>query len=157
MGATDRQALLQRFWQELGETRTGMLGIPSDDDYAQPMTAHFNGSAGPIWFYARRDSDIARSAEGGHPAQFHYASGGHDLYACVHGDLTAVEDTDAASRFWSDEVARWFPQGQDDPDLIMLRFEPSKAQIWLPQDGHAPTIFGFGDKRPEDVRAEVRV
>ncbi len=157
MSATDGDGLLQRFWQELGEVRTGMLGIAADNPHSQPMTAHFSGTEGPIWFYARRDSDIVQSADGPQQALFHYASGGHDLFACVHGELTATDDPAAAARFWDTEVANWFPGGEDDPDLIMLRFDPSRAQIWLPKNGPNASVFGFGTKRAEDIRAQVQL
>ena len=36
--------LLTRFWQDLHQIRTGMLGLVVEDEgHAQPMTAHFEG------------------------------------------------------------------------------------------------------------------
>ena len=62
-------------------------------------------------------------------------------------------------RFWSEEVARWYPRGRDDPDLALLRFVPSSAQIWLPSDGAQPQLFGLDEHRapPRDIHAEVRL
>jgi general stress protein 26 len=135
-----------------------MLGLCSENEaHAQPMTAHFEGANGPLWFYAHRDSGLVHGAEASHQAVFHYVGRGHDLYACVHGDLETADAPDVVARFWSEEVERWFPGGPDDPDLALLRFSPSSAQIWLPNHGREPQVIGF-DRRPaETIQAEVRL
>jgi general stress protein 26 len=156
----DPQDLLARFWRDLADLRTGMLGLASEHEgHAQPMTAHFDGEQGPLWFYAHKHSRIAMAAEQGHPAVFHYVGRNHDLYACVHGEVAATANDAAINRFWSEEVARWYPQGRHDPELALLCFTPSSAQIWLPTIGAEPTLFGMGRERegPHEIRAEVRL
>ena len=160
MTHTEPQDLLSRFWRDLKDLRTGMLGLATEaEGHAQPMTAHFEGEHGPLWFYAHRQSRIAMAAEQRHPAVFHYVGRKHDLYACVHGEVVLTEDPRVVQRFWSEEVARWYPQGRNDPDLALLCFSPSSAQIWLPDDGARPTLFGIGVERetPHEIRAEVRM
>ena len=49
MSEYSSQDLLARFWRDLFQIRTGMLGLALDDEgYAQPMTAHFDGEHGPL-------------------------------------------------------------------------------------------------------------
>ncbi|CAN7459239.1 pyridoxamine 5'-phosphate oxidase family protein [Phenylobacterium sp. LjRoot219] len=156
----DPQDLLARFWRDLADLRTGMLGLATEHEgHAQPMTAHFEGEHGPLWFYAHKHSRIAMAADQSHAAVFHYIGRKHDLYACVHGEVAMTSNDDAINRFWSDEVARWYPQGRYDPELTLLCFTPSSAQIWLPSGGGQPTLFGMGRDReaPHEIRAEVRL
>lgn len=159
MTHTDPQDLLDRLWRDLSDLRTGMLGLAADEGHAQPMTAHFEGDHGPLYFYAHRNSRIVQSAGPTHAAVFHYVGRDHDLYACIHGDLAVTRDESMIERFWSKEVARWYPQGRNDPDLALLCFTPSSAQIWLPTNGSEPKLFGLGRDReaPRDIRAEVRL
>ena len=60
-----------------------------------------------------------------------FASKDHYLFACISGAL--VEETDPAviDRYWSNEVAAWYPEGRNDPSLLMLRFELGTAEVWL--------------------------
>lgn len=156
----DPRELLARFWRDLADLRTGMLGLATEHEgHAQPMTAHFEGEHGPLWFYAHAHSRIALAAETSHAAVFHYVGRKHDLYACIHGEVVTTSDETAIGRFWSDEVARWYPNGRNDPDLALLCFTPSSAQIWLPTEGAKPSLFGFGRERepPQEIRAEVRL
>ena len=156
--------LLARFWRDLFQIRTGMLGLALDDEgHAQPMTAHFEGEHGPLWFYAHSRSHITLALEAAagrsRPAVFHYVGPKHDLYACLHGDLTATDDRDAVGRFWSEEVARWYPAGQLDEDLALLCLTPRSVQIWLPSEGAQPQMFGLEAYRPPptDIHAELRL
>jgi general stress protein 26 len=160
MTHADPKDLLTRFWRDLTDLRTGMLGLATEHEgHAQPMTAHFEGEHGPLWFYAHHESRIALAAEHGHAAVFHYVGREHDLYACVHGEISNTHDEAAIARFWSEEVARWYPKGRNDPDLALLCFTPSSAQIWLPSGGSRPTLFGIGrdHQPPQEIRAEVRL
>lgn len=154
--------LLTRFWVDLREVRTGMLGLAAEDEgHAQPMTAHFDGDHGPLWFYAHRHTPVTQAIEQapGRAAVFHYVGPRHDLYACLHGTLAVSDDAAAVGRFWSEEVARWYPGGQRDQDLALLCFTTSSAQIWLPSEGAAPQLFGLEAYRPppRDIHAEVRL
>jgi len=156
----DTHDLLARFWRDLADLRTGMLGLATEHEgHAQPMTAHFEGEHGPLWFYAHKHSRIVMAAEQSHPAVFHYVGRKHDLYACVHGEVATTASDDAINHFWSEEVARWYPQGRHDPELALLCFTPSSAQIWLPSGGAQPTLFGLGREHeaPREIRAEVRL
>ena len=160
MTRNDPQDLLDRFWRDLSDLRTGMLGLATEHEgHAQPMTAHFEGQHGPLFFYAHRNSRIVQAADHSQAAVFHYVGRKHDLYACVHGDVVSVDDRAVVDRFWSEEVARWYPQGRADADLAVLRFTPYSAQIWLPSDGAEPKLFGLGRDRepPHEIRAEVRL
>jgi general stress protein 26 len=154
------QDLLGRFWRDLADMKTGMLGLATEHEgHAQPMTAHFEGEHGPLYFYAHRNSRIALAADESRSAVFHYVGRKHDLYACVHGEVALTTDDALIQRFWSEEVARWYPEGRGDSDLALLCFTPMSAQIWLPSDGAEPKLFGLGRDRtpPKDIRAEVRL
>lgn len=135
MNTSDANTLVTRFWDDLHQSRTGMLGLVDDREaHSQPMSAFFEGSSGPIWFYTPSDSKLATATPGHQRAVFHYVGPNHGLYACVHGRLALSQDQDAISRFWTDEVGKWFPNGRTDGSVAILQFDPGEAQIWLPAD-----------------------
>ena len=157
MDTADTDGLIARFWDELREIRTGMLGLAgAREAHSQPMTAHFEGTSGPLWFYTRRDSELVAAVGNDHRSVFHYIGPDHDLYACVHGDLTVSQDQAIIDRFWSDEVARWFPEGRSGSSVTLLRFEPDEAQIWLPAASADKSLFRFrGADAPVDIRTKA--
>lgn len=157
MDTADPNALVARFWDELREIRTGMLGlVNAREAHSQPMTAHFEGTSGPLWFYTRRDSELAKAIGADHRGVFHYVGPDHDLYACVHGDLAVSHDQATIDRFWSSEVARWFPEGRPGSSVALLRFEPDEAQIWLPATSADKSLIRFRRAdAPVDIRAKA--
>ena len=131
---TDTTEIEAKFWKALRSDMTVMLGLAGvDEGLGQPMTAQFEDKEdhGPIWFFTARDSDLAGALHESHRGLFNFASKGHDLFAAVHGELTAHNDRAMIDKLWNPFVAAWFEGGKDDPNLQLLRFEPERAQIWL--------------------------
>lgn len=145
MSKSDANTLVSRFWDDLHQNRTGMLGLVDDREaHSQPMTAFFEGSAGPLWFYTPHDSKLAKATAQHQRATFNYVGPDHKLYACVHGDLTLCKDQEVISRYWTHEVGSWFPNGRTDGSVAMLKFDPGEAQIWLPADYARLSIVRLG-------------
>ena len=148
-----------KFWKALKSDMTMMIGLDGvEDGHAQPMTAQLegDGTSGPIWFFASKDSDLARHAGTSHRAIATFASKGHDLFASVHGNLVADNDRAAIDRLWNRFVAAWFEGGKDDPKLQLLRLDPERAQIWL--DGSslvAGVKMLLGSDPKEDYKDKV--
>ena len=125
---TSEADITKRFWRELEKSPYLMVGLEGSHQHSLPMTAQLDKNANhAFWFYTSRDN---RLAPGG-PAMAQYADQGHYLFACIAGTL--VEETDRAviDRYWSKEVEAWYPGGRNDPNLLMLRFDLGKAEIWL--------------------------
>lgn len=122
-----------KLWKALKSDRTVMLRLEEDGGgAAQPMTVQFEGEAerGPIYIFTAKDTDLVEALGGRNRAQIVFASKGHDLFATITGELVADNDRALIDRLWNPFVAAWFEGGKDDPNLQLLRFEPSEAQIW---------------------------
>ena len=48
----------------------------------------------------------------------------------MQGSLSISRDRDVIDRLWNPFIAAWF-DGKDDPKLVLLRFDPEHAEIWL--------------------------
>jgi general stress protein 26 len=133
----------QRLWREIDKGTTVMLGLTGDPaQHFQPMTAFCEkDEGGPVWFYVRKDNDLVRQAGQGRSAMFNFMNRSHDFIACVAGALQADHDPERIQRFWNPVVAAWFPEGKDDPNLTLLRFDPEDAQVWLSHGN--PIRFGW--------------
>ena len=86
---------------------------------------------------------------------------GHDLFATLHGDLVVDNDPAMIDRLWNKWVAAWFEGGKSDPKLLLLRFEPDRAQIWLNENSlfaGVKMLLGADPKKDfADKTAEVRL
>lgn len=115
------------FWKAFQPSPVIMIRLVNTADHAEPMTAQLDRDAHhAIWFYAKRDNRIA----GGGKAIGQVATINHEVFASLSGTL--VEETDQAVRekHWSNAVEAWFPEGKNDPSVIMLRYEIDDAEVW---------------------------
>jgi len=119
--------LKKKFWKELSDSPFLMLQLDADPDSAAPMTAQLDKDAdSAIWFFTTRDSRFARMG----PATATFSAKGHDLFARFEGMLTQETSRERLEKQWSNFVEAWFPKGQDDPDLLMMRMDLGNASIW---------------------------
>lgn len=163
---TTPQDLQAKFWKALKSDRTIMLRLTGDEGgLSQPMTALFdpdNGDdRGPLYIFTAKDTDLVQSLMGSSPAQATFASKGHDLFAGVEGELSAIEDPALVDRLWSPFVAAWYEGGKTDPNLQLLRFDPGRAQIWESENGlfaGLRLMLGHDPKSDyQDKTAQVRL
>ncbi len=154
----DKRELQEKFWKALKSDMTMMLGLVGvEESHALPMTAQLeNDNKGPIWFFTSKDNSLAQNLKRNGRAFATFASKGHDLFATVHGQLTVDTDPDTIDRLWNPFVAAWYEGGKDDPELVLLRFDAEKAEIWL----NANSIFAgikmlFGSDPKKDYKDKV--
>lgn len=122
-----------RLWAAIADDHTGMLGMTHDSHHFQPMTAFVEEETSTLWFFARKDSDLARAALQGGDAAFIFLD--RKLQACIDGRLSCSHDRDRIERFWNAHVAAWYPDGKDDPSLTLLRLDVSEAAVWVTEAG----------------------
>lgn len=160
--ATDSE-IKKKFWNALKHDRTIMLGLAGvEEGHAQPMTALIEGDeGGPIWIFTAKDTDLAQAIGRSHPAIAQFAAKGHELFASIEGEIMPDNDRAVIDRLWSPFIAAWFKGGKDDPKLLLLRFEPSHAQIWLNENSlwaGIKLLLGRDPKREfKDKVADVRL
>ena len=142
------EELKEKFWNELSGSPFVMLQLDTDQDSAAPMTAQLDEEARhAIWFYTSRKGQYAALG----PVNASYAAKGHNLFARFHGVLVEETSRERRAKHWSNIIEAWFPGGQDNPDLLMLRMELSQATIWdsnLGVLGTAKMLLGM-DARKE--------
>ncbi len=125
------QKLEEKLWKALADDRTLMLGVDGvEDGHSRPMTAMVEGAAGPIWFFAGTPNAVVNNLGQNCRAVAAFVSKGHDLFASIHGNLSVDQDRAVIDRLWNPFIAAWF-DGKDDPKLVLLRFDPEKAEVWL--------------------------
>lgn len=130
--------LKKKFWEELQDDRTLMLGLHGvDDDRTRPMTAQVDlaedadeEDGGPIYFFASRNEGVGQDLKDKARAIATFVSKGHGLFASIHGTLSEWNGRAVVDRLWNPFVDAWYKEGKDDPNLILIKFNATRAEIW---------------------------
>jgi len=130
------ERLRKSFWEALDDSPFMMLGLQGvEDSRTRPMTAQVDSEGdaedgGTLYFFAAKSEALGKAIGGGHRAVATYASKDHKVFAHIHGTLAPHEDPEVVDRLWNPMIASWYRDGKDDPDLLLLRFDAEKADVW---------------------------
>ena len=153
------QELEAKLWKALKSDRTVMLGVDGvEDGHSRPLTAFVEGESGPIWFFIGKPNAVVDRLSESRRAIAAFSSKGHDLFASIQGNLSLSHDRAVIDRLWNPFIAAWF-EGKDDPKLVLLRFDPEHAEVWLNESNllaGVKMLLGIDPKRDaEDKVADI--
>lgn len=149
--------LKHQFWTALAASPFVFLQRNGQPDTAVPMTAQLDKEAhGAIWFFTRKDHPLAP----GGPATATFAAKDNQLFARLSGTLVTETRRDKIDQHWSTVIEAWF-DGKDDPNLLMLRMDLDRAEIWNSDLGlvdNVKMLLGFAveqEARREHVDTQL--
>lgn len=90
---------------------------------------------GDLWFFVNASSgkidDIAQ-----HPrVNLSYANPEHHLYVSVTGTARVLHDQAKIAELWHPAASVYFPGGETDPELRLLKIEVETAEYWQKSGG----------------------
>lgn len=118
------------FWSRLEDINAGMLGLISDARLV-PMSHYPDYENNALWFITAKGTEIAEAAATGPQEAIHVVSdGGKGLYARIHGSLSLSDDREKLDEIWNAIASSWFEDGQQDPDIQLVRMDLANAEVW---------------------------
>lgn len=118
------------FWDRLDDINSGMLGLTQDMRLV-PMSHYAERDANCLWFISAKGTDLVQSlSDGEKPALHVVSSEGQGLYARIHGILSLSHDQAKLDDLWNAIASSWFEDGKRDPDVQLMRFALSEAEVW---------------------------
>ena len=123
----DIAELKQHLWKKLADSPFVMVGLMDSAEHHIPLTAQLDeDQVDTLFFFVGKDN---RLTPGGR-AMAHFASKGHDYFACLDGAVRVDNDFALIDKLWNKQAEAWFPGGKDDPNLALLRFDIDSAELW---------------------------
>ncbi|KIN61428.1 putative general stress protein 26 [Sulfitobacter noctilucae] len=121
----------KEFLDRLEDTRVGMLS--AGNARAVPMSHYFDDDdpKATLWFITAKQTDLSQVAATGAEGTFIASSNNESLYARVNGTLSVSQDKAKLDEIWNKVASAWFEGDQRDPDVQLLRFDPSEAEVWI--------------------------
>jgi general stress protein 26 len=109
---------------------TGMLVTRTGEGQlrGRPMALAEVEPDGTLWFLTGRHSGKVEELEGDSHVAVTLQSA--MKFVSVSGTASMVEDRARVARLWKLEWKVWFPGGQDDPELLLLRVRSETGEYW---------------------------
>ncbi len=112
------------------DVRVAMLTTATADGTlnSRPMgtqEAEFDGDA---WFIMARDSDVAREVAAKPDVNVAYS--GPSSWLSLAGRAEMVTDQAKKEQLWNGMVEAWFPGGEHDENIVLMKVVGRSAQYW---------------------------
>jgi len=146
--------LKKEFWDRLDDTRAGMLMTKTAR--AIPMTHYIDEDdrSAVLWFITAKGTDLAQSAEGRKPAEYLISSKDQSLWARIDGHVSAVNNPTELDKLWNAFAGAWFEGGKEDPDVQLIRFDLTEAEVWV-TDGSMKFLYEIAKANATKTKPDV--
>ena len=101
---------------------------------SRPMATQKVKFDGTVWFLTAHDTrKVSELADDSHVALI-YADPGNAKYVTVKGHARVFHDQQKIHELWNPMYKAWFPEGETDPQIRVLRVDVSEAEFWEASD-----------------------
>lgn len=90
--------------------------------------ASFDGER--VWFMTERDTPKVGEIRRHPKVNIAYASKDANTYLSLAGEARVVRDQALIDEFWNDAMKAFFPNGKDDPNLVLIEVEVDTIEYW---------------------------
>lgn len=121
----------RRLAAKLEGQRVAMLTLEENGELtSRPLTPLELDDHGRFWFFVSRRTMQPLLGSGGREANLAFVDVPRAVYASLPGQADLVESPELKAALWTAAARPWFPDGEHDPDLVLLKFSPRRAEAW---------------------------
>ena len=97
---------------------------------ARPMSTREVDEEGNIWFYSRSTSKKNEEIKTDKRVQLFYSNPSSSEFLNISGNAVIIKDAKKAKELWSVWAKTWFPDGVTDPELTLIKVQPTNVNYW---------------------------
>lgn len=85
---------------------------------------------GDLWFATGRDTPKVQEMQANPQVNVSYAAADSNVFVSVSGKAQLVFDRAKVHELWSPAMKVYFPEGPDDPNLVLVKVSVETAEYW---------------------------
>lgn len=110
---------------------------------SMPMYTQKTDFDGTVWFLSGKSTRKSAEIEQDQHVCLSYADPKTSRYVCLTGRAALVDDRKKLEELWSPLYQAFWPQGKDDPDIVLLRVDVESAEYWDTPGSAVVQVLGF--------------
>jgi general stress protein 26 len=145
---SDNQNNLDRAWFVVEQAGICMMSTRFEGGLrSRPLEARPERGKNIIWFLTDRrglkDNEVQANPEV--CLCFMYPK--EKVYLSISGRASVAKDASQAKKLWNREQEAWWPEGPDDPNLLVMKVELDRIEMWDGPASSAVAAFEFAKAR----------
>lgn len=146
MNTTTEQAEgIKKLGALIKDIKMAMLTTVEDDGTirSRPMATQKAEFDGTLWFFTSLNTPKIDDIQHERNVNVSYAEPSDNRYVSVSGKAFVVRDRQKIEELWNPFLKAWFPKGQDDPELTLLKINVESAEYWDSPSSKVVQVVGF--------------
>lgn len=108
---------------------------------AHPLTVQETEFDGDLWFVISRKASAVEHIRLDPTVGVSFSS--NDSWLSLSGTAHVVEDDAKLREQWNAGLEAWFPEGPEDPDIVLLKVDADSAEYWDSPGGRVASLVAF--------------
>lgn len=123
---------MEKIGELIKDIRICMMTTAAEDGTfdSRPMATQKTDFDGTLWFLARGESGKVQELKEDAHVSLLFSDVGNSKYVAVKGRGSVSRDRAKIHELWNSMYKAWFPEGEDDPAVTVLRVDVTEAQYW---------------------------
>ena len=96
----------------------------------RPMWSQQESFESTLWFFAKDGSPVVEEIGTEPRVLLSYAEPSSQNYVSLYGKARVLKDPAKQKSLWSEGMRVWFPEGPEDPSLVVITVEVAGAEYW---------------------------
>lgn len=97
---------------------------------SRPMTNQDTDADGNLWFYTSTETDLWENIVAQPQVNLSFANPEDSVYVSISGRAERVVEREQIKAMWNPEVQAWYPNGPDDPHVMLVKVVSDTAEFW---------------------------
>lgn len=117
---------------KIQDVKVGMFTTMCKDNQlrSRPMTTCEVEEDGFLWFFTSINSKLIDDLIEQDNVNISYTDISKNLFISIKGQAILVRSKTKIKELWNPLAKAWFPNGVEDPDLVLVRIQVTEAEIW---------------------------
>ena len=108
---------------------------------ARPMAVQDEPFNGTMWFLTRQQSNKVEDIEQDQHVNLAFADPSNQKYIALKGRASVNQDRAKIKELWNPMYKAWFPGGEDDPQITVVKVDIDEGDYWESTGGKL--VFGI--------------
>jgi len=133
MAVTPRSKSIAQIAKMMSDLDFCMLTTKAEDGYLRSRPMSNNGEVefdGDVWFFSAADSRKVADIEGDPFVELSYSDPKRFLFISMSGEAAIVHDVAKKRELWIEDLERWFEDGPESEDVVLIKVTPSVVAYW---------------------------
>ncbi len=89
---------------------------------------------GDVWFFSAADSRKVEEIQANPQVHLSYSDTKNFRFISMSGEAKIVRNVDKKQELWLEELDRWFEDGPDSDDVVLIKVTPTVVAFWSGED-----------------------